>query len=310
MILCSHKNGSLTALFFIFFIYSNAYAMEKGPSSLGVLIMNLVTTSFKTLQEPAPKSLLEQTFETTKTVSIKVVNSCLSHPKLLLCMTGATIFIVSLKKSSLWPITKYDLKKFKKESQLEADHQFLQFKKNNDDACRESIKGLSTLLDTTQNCLHAVQQNLDDHEQTIITLPHRVTTLLALCESREQKNYDQLFERSTMRRTTQLNNVETLALNLLHEDTLALEDFFEQFNQGAIDTQISLDDTLEEFIQTTIDETNDLNKAVQNHKRQEILQSNHLSDSLAEQQHQLNLRFDSLISVMNALADTNQKSDY
>jgi len=284
-------------------------AMDNNPTSFIIYCQRVILEAAKTLEPPLKKSLFQQSLYATKSVSSKLITSCYNHPKLFFGATSVTILLVALKRSSLWPITKHDLKKLKRDTTKNAHKQLQEFIKNNNQASQESSIHIASSIDAAEEQLLFLQHDLEQNHESLAQLPAKIAQSFTAHKAQEHTLYNELFMQAERQSTSQLNSLESRAAELMHNDELIIGDFLKQLLQETILIENSCNETHNEVMQSLTQETEMLHQLMHQNSHQESLHYTQLDATMNKQQQYLSGRVDSLILLLTQLSeDQTQKS--
>lgn len=282
--------------------------MER--NQLILLVIKQILASIKPIQEPISKSFLQQSLETTKDISLKLFIACYKHPKIIIGATTLTLLLISLKKSSLLPITIHNLKKFEQKCAKKAQNQIRKFMENTAKSSQEASRQLTTSIDASQTQLFVLNDELEQNQQVLMQMPEEIAQSVALYNVQEEKNHDELFSHAHRQRTTQLNTLETHARNLMDNDEIIVTDFLKKFLTETTQLDNSLDFNIETIVNSLAQETALLHQTMHQNNHQENLQLTRLNSTVDNQHNNLAERVDSLIILLTGLVDTSEELVY
>lgn len=301
-----HYNGQKIIETLLFFIMINCFfstdTMEYKPNILSLLWNQLALPTSGPVQTQIGRSFFQQSLETTKGISAKLVVSFYNNPKLILCTMLTTLLLMKLKNSPLWPITKHDLKKFKRESKKKAEQQLQQFIKNNDQATQDSTDSLKRSITSSHSQLVSLHGELGESEQDLTRISENLTKSLSLLDSQECTDQHELWNYARSHNVTLFNNLEDHAKCLKDGDERIIAHYLKLFTEHSSSLDHYLNRALQKIMQELAEETERLHSTMHHNKHQEELQINALNDSMISHYDTFSQHIDTMVLALTKLA--------
>lgn len=268
-----YKNMSLFKFLFLICsinFYLRAMDVEQRMQQI-IQVYNLL----REMENEQP--LLETVFHSCKYASTKVFELYYNYPKLCIGGTTVTLSVLALRLSGYWPLTKYDLRRFKKETLKTLSTQQGEFNRNTTTYSQDRAFQLAALINESNGRLNTFNTALSDAQPHITTFPNFVLEVAAEATESSLKEQTQLLTQTRSVHKDAVHKAYWSITQLLHRNE---QEFSLNLTQLE-DTEHQIEDNIalllekiNQLMQEKEKETNGVHNALFNEHQAHILAIN------------------------------------